>query len=389
MKINRIIPRFILLFFIIFNISSVNAQVSVSKVSKKPSNPADEGIFYSLPHSIVNVAVVVNKIQRIKGPYSDYAERYLGITDIISASSTEYQVAEIRLSTSSEPDPNEYYFIKMPDKSSKGSSPTLLYFSDNGMVSGSKIIEPETADNGLSYQLSGQQRQMRDIFNPTVTERIDTIIKRVSVDTTTVEQKIFRKVSSAKTIDQKAKEAADFILKMDESKFNLINGYQEVNYEKGTIEFMYKQMDELENNYLQMFKGITEVTTQTYIFSFIPQKENSEKAVTLCKFSKTDGVLDKAESKGDPLTIQATNLNVTDAISTAVTNRSKDDNKAKGYFYRIPDQAQVSVKIGNQTKMEGKFQINQYGLVTFLPANLVKTVELYSKTGSLKQIILK
>ena len=50
--------------------------------------------------------------ENIKGPYSEYAYKYLGLKNIITENTTTYQISDVDINTASEPDPNQYYFVE-------------------------------------------------------------------------------------------------------------------------------------------------------------------------------------------------------------------------------------------------------------------------------------
>jgi hypothetical protein len=363
------------------------AQVSVIKVGSESIDPLSDGLFYSLPHTVVKVDLVVNKTTNIKGPYAEFADKYLGLSQVILTNSTEYSLSEIRLSTYEETDPSEYYFVKVPEKS-KAKQQLELSLSQMGTLIGIKGGN-EFPDRSKDVKISSTSVELSEMPNPSTFERIDTLIRRISVDTTMIEQRVFKKVTAAKTTEQKAREVADFIMKLDESKFNLINGYQEVNYEKGTMEFMYNQMDKLMNDYLQMFKGIRVVNSETYSYTIIPSSENLDKPVQLCKFSPGKGVLDKNGIAGDIVQVQVEAANSLQQVKSAIQERSGRGKPDKGLYYRLPEKAVIKVLIGGQPRVESSFTICQLGVVTFLPAGSTGKIELYPGTGSLKHIKLQ
>lgn len=366
---------------------AVHAQISVTKVGTSGISNAAEGIFYSLPQTVFQVDVVVNKIQKVKGPFAEYADQMLGLSQVTTVNSTEYSLKDIRLTAFNEPDPNEYYFVQLPDKQ-KDREAIELFLSSDGIISGvGTLNETTTGERQRSKDLTTSKIVMPEFANPGVFERLDTVIKRISLDTTIIEQKFFRKTSSVKSVEQKAREAADFILKLDESMYNLINGYQEVNYEKGTMEFMYNQMKSMKLDYLELFRGVTSVSSETFTFFQVADKNIPTE--TLCRFSISKGIMPKTSASGDLIQIQATSLNKTLGLKSETEKLSITHRAAHGFFYRIPDKANVAVKIGGQVKLEAQFIINQFGVISFLPATSVRNIQLDTHTGTLRRVVLE
>lgn len=363
-------------------------QINVRKAVPDAEMAAAQGFFYSLPRTGIKVEVIVKKTQKVKGPFAEFADKYLGLTQVINVNSTEFEISSLKLSSFAEPDPKEYYFVEMSSRK-KDQKAYELFLSGKGGLTG--MQNPQDSDNASSKsnKLDGYVPGIPELPNPTMFERVDTVIRRISIDTTTIEQKVFKKISSAKTPDQKAKEAADFILKLDESMFNLINGYQEVNYDKGTMEYMYNQMEKLKNEYMQLFKGIKNITYETYSFTYFPEKENLEAAYSLARFSSAKGIMDKSSASGDLLQVEAKSLEKLKEIEVLAQSRAGNKESDKGIFYRIPEDAYISVKLGGQVLLGSQFTVNQLGVVNSLPASQYGKIELDNNTGGLKHVIVK
>jgi len=363
------------------------SQINVLHIGDSKVKSDKDGVFYSLPRTVLLVSLKIDKIQKIKGPYSEFADKYLGLSNCVTANSLEYELKEISVTSIAEPDPEQYYFVELDDKGSKESKAIEMYLSESGMLQDAKDLS-KLKNTKVTTSQQEPVDDFAKILNPSWFERIDTIIRKVSVDTTTIEQKVFRKASSEKTTEQKAKDAADYILKLDENKLNLLSGYQEIAYEKASIEYMCDQLDKLKAEYLALFQGLTSTSGIDISFRFIPKAGESEQTATLCKFSKMKGVTEKSGS-GDPVTIVVESEGLTNALSDYLKTQSRDEKRLHGFYYCIPDIANVSLKIGGQTKLETSFSVNQLGIITFAPTGNFSSLRLHDNTGSLKSVILE
>jgi hypothetical protein len=380
--------RFPIIFVLLLIVNQLFGQLEVTKVSNNFLNEDLDGFLYSLPRTGIKVDITVKKTQKIKGPYSEFADKYLGLSQVITLNSTEYEISSIQLSTFIEPDPSEYYFVRNTGKK-KDRVPLEFFLSNKGVLVGMYVNSDFDDKGNKNKEMETSMFGISEKPNPTMFERVDTVIRKISVDTTTIEQKVFKRTSAAKTMDQKAKEAADFVLKLEESMFNLINGYQEVNYEKGTMEFMYHQMDQLKGEYLELFKGVTGVSQELYSYTYFPEKNNENAPVTLCKFSMSKGILEKYAAAGDLVQLEVKGLDEIKEIKEFTDKRNNQNESKRGVYYRIPDEAIVSVKVGGQKQIESKFLLNQLGVVTFLPSSSFGMLEFYDNTGGLKHVIIR
>ncbi len=381
--IKKIVPALML----IFSLSAATAQINVIKVGSGSINANANGLFYALPQTVIQVDVVVNKVQKVKGPFAEYADQMLGLSKVTSLNSVEYELKEFRMTTFNEPDPSQYYFVQLPNKK-KDRKAVDLFLSSDGVISGTMALsQPVKSKKQKTSDLSGSKIEMPEFTTPNLVERMDTVVKRISLDTTVIEQKFFRKTSTAKSVEQKAREASDFILKLDESMYNLINGYQEVNYEKGTMEFMYNRMNSMKQDYLELFKGVTSISSETYTFFYVADPNNQPQ--TLCKFSISKGILPVTAAAGDIVQIQSTGFNKTSTLKADTDKLNASQREAHGLYYRIPDKANVAIKLGGQLKLESQFMVNQFGVVTFLPASSIRNIGLDNNTGTVRSVVLE
>jgi Domain of unknown function (DUF4831) len=381
------IKRTFLLLILLISVFGIKAQINVTKVGTTALNSESDGLFYALPQTVIQVDIVVHKVQKVKGPFAEYADQMLGLSKVTIVNSTEYELKDIRLTAYNEPDPKEYYFIQMSGKQ-KDRKAIELFLSNDGIISGiGAITQSGNVKKQKSVDLTSSRVDIPEFANPSVFERMDTVIKRISLDTTIIEQKFFRKTSTAKSVEQKAREASEFILKLDESMYNLINGYQEVNYDKGAMEFMYNRMNSMKQDYLELFKGVTSVSSETFTFYYVADKSNPTE--TLCRFSISKGILPANATSGDLIQIQANSQNKTSSLKTIIESMNSGGRESHGLYYRIPDKADVAVKLGGQVKLEAPFAINQLGVVTFLPATSISNIGFDNNTGTIKHVVLE
>jgi hypothetical protein len=362
------------------------SQINVIHIADAREASGKDGVYYALPRTVFQVSIKVNKIQSVKGPYAAYANKYLGLSNSITSNSTEYEIKEISIALASEPDPDQYYFVETGNKSSKGNNQIEIKLSQSGILQDARDVS-EIKNPKVTVNEQETRSEFADILNPSWFERVDTIIRRLSVDTTTIEQKVFRKASSEKTEEQKAKDAADYILKLDENKLNLLSGYQEIAYEKASIEYMCNQLDKLKSEYLALFQGLTTTSTIETTYNFVPKAGEPEQTAMLCKFSKMKGITEHS-GQGDPLTIVVEALGMTKPVSGYLKTQSKYEKRSHGFYYCMPDNAKVYINIGGLTKLETVLPVNQLGLILSAPSDNSSSLQLHS-TGSLKSVILE
>jgi len=370
------------------------AQINVLHIDNNSSPLTGDGVFYSLPRTVVAVTVKIDRIENYKGPYADFALRFLGLKNVVMANSVEYKINGISISTFAEPDPDQYYFIQMGEKSGKGEKEAILSLGKSGIILGTLpgSAQHETPSMPLAQGISAQEDPARDAFGElfkysadiSVFEKVDTIIRKINIDTMTVERQYYKRTMVEKSPEQKAKEAADFISKIKENRFNLLSGTQEVNYNRETLEYMDDQLGHMEKEYLNLFTGITIHKALTFTYKYIPVPNQINTEIPIFRFQPSKGIIDLDETGGKVVTIRVQRVGHTNAVAGYLGKAPKSE-KAQGLSYRIPELAKVSVKLDENTQEETQCLVSQLGVVTSLPAGRWK-VDFHEETGGIRSL---
>jgi hypothetical protein len=395
-RISIFIRSFLLMTIFLGTLTCTLAQVNVYRIDKNIMPTAKEGVFYSLPRTVIQVNVTVDRVENFKGPYADYAMKYLGLKNVVAANSVEYQINNIKVTTSAEPDPDQYYFVELA-RLSKGEKAGLLSLSESGLILGTI---PEIVDSVREVRIiKGEEPPLvseKDVFpeifkyssDVSFFEKIDTIIRKVNIDTMTMEKQYYKKTVVEKSPEQKAKEAADFISKIKDNRFNLISGFQEVNYNKETLEYMDAQLTTLQKEYMKLFTGISIHKTLTFSFVYTPNPNQVNAPMPIFKYSKSKGITDLDEPGGKVVTVKIQRSGTTSTLASYLKNVSYDEKVKHGFFYRIPELAKVTVKLDENMQDETQCPVSQLGVVTYLPATNWK-VRFYKETGGVKEVVIE
>jgi hypothetical protein len=397
MKIRVFIISIMLTAFILYA-GILYAQINVVHIDNNTFPQTNEGIFYSLPRTVIKINVRIDRIENYQGPYADYALRYLGLKNVVQANTIEYKISDITISTYPEPDPDQYYFIELGKKMSKSDKTGLLSLTDAGIILGTlpvpvdtSVLAPKllnTEEPPLELDKDAFGELFRYYTDVSVFEKVDTIRKKVNMDTMTLERQYLKRTMVEKSPEQKAKEAADFIAKIKDNRFNLITGFQEVNYNKETLEFMDAQLKNLEREYLKLFTGVRIHKTMTFNYKYIPMPNQINTEIPIFKFNKSKGVIDfDSPGGGKVITIKVQRVGNTNSVSGYLQKAGKPS-KMSGFYYRIPEYARVTVKLDENTQEEQQCLINQLGLVTNLPSSTWKVL-FHKETGGIKSLVIE
>ena len=232
------------------------SQINVFHIDNNLNLTKKEGVFYSLPRTVIRIDVNIDRIENYKGPYSEYALKYLGLKNVVMVNSVEYKITGMTVTTSQQPDPDQYYFLELAGKLSKDEKAGLLSFTESGLILGTiperidTVAKEEKIINKEEPGLATEKDVFPEVFKYSADvnffEKVDTIIRKVNIDTMTLERQYLKRTVIEKSPEQKAKEASDYIVKIKDNRFNLISGFQEVNYNRETLEYMDSQLKQIE-----------------------------------------------------------------------------------------------------------------------------------------------
>ena len=102
-----------------------------TKVVKKNAVKANNfGITYSLPKTSLVVEAEVTKVTCKAGPYYQYAEKYLGVKEVIAEDAVYYELGKIRLINRGLPDPDNTYIVEFKP----GTVAPYAYLTEEGLL---------------------------------------------------------------------------------------------------------------------------------------------------------------------------------------------------------------------------------------------------------------
>lgn len=376
----------LLILALVFILASCRNSYNVVRVTQDALPTGTEGFFYALPRTYVSIEITITRTDYIKGPYAEFADKYLGIKGVEPQNSTRYEISDVAFKTYTEPDPEHFYFVQFGKNGLDKNKLLILGLTEAGLIESlnetaeriniekaGKTADESFIDNSKTFFISGS----------TVYERVDTIIEQVSIDTMVVETHTLKRTLVEKSLEQRAREAAEFITKIRDNRFNMITGFQEVAYEKATMQFMYQSLEELEEEYLRLFTGRTSTSVLKYRYNYLPEGNVFNFTMPLFKFSPRHGVVKDSHPYGELVYIVVERGQNTVQLESYVKKVNELKRKKHGLYYRIPEYARFTMKQGIANKAEATFLISQFGVVHSLPVGAEKVL-FYPNTGAVR-----
>jgi len=368
---------------------SCRTTYKVYEVKQFKDKQIKNGLYYFLPNNILKVNLEIEKEEYFKGPYAEYAEKYLGLNNVELYNNTSYSIINIYVDIISEPDSAHCYLI-LPNQSN-----TSLQVSKSGIIESfnctnrDHILKDDELNNYKQYSYNSNSTEnpfYGKMVDLNVFEKIDTIVRKVKIDTNFIIEKSYKTSLIEKTIEQKAKEITDNISKIKEAKYNLISGEIEA-IDKKNIEFMYSELQNNENEYIKLFTGLRIKTSYFYTYYCYPIKDTITNVYSykLLSFSSTKGVLDKNSIEGEWVFLELHDKGYYSLIDKYQRKFNTKSNKNRGLYYRIPALVDVSVKQGNKKLFGTQKYLSQFGTISNLPIQNLSII--FDKETGLPRII--
>lgn len=308
---------------------------------------------YGLPRTAFEVKVYYELVRKIKGPYAAYADKYLGITRVTDRNERWWQITDIHIRSFTEPDPSQIYGLQ--NIQGQFNPDPFTHLSRQGLIlhPGEKIWAEAHMD----------QPALSDLVDPAwftdlsvkrnLQEKTDTLYKTVLTDSSFIRIPVLKKQIVAKTTEEKAEEAANFLIKLRKRRFKLMSGQYEVYPEGTALETAVRELNALEEEYLSLFIGKTIKDSYVRSFIVVPVVEGT---IDLAWFSLAGGMMDRRTSEAERLQFK---IGVDDALPVSPRISPKENT----LFYRMPVPTAVSVNLGSEVRAVARTQVYQLGPV--------------------------
>ncbi len=338
------------------------------------SHPENYTLIYSLPKTTMKVTVEATQVITRRGPYYQFAERYLGISGVPAIDETTWRIDNVKINSYQEADPDHYYVLTTNDRH------VTNYFTlkSEGFILPVNQKQMPEFEGHIYLRETGDDEDIlyTDLsIHPNVVEETRTVMRMVRQDTAFVNVPVLQRQSVTRSLDAKAAEAADLIFELRTNRFKLISGDLDLFPDGRAVEAIVGEFARLEREYLDLFTGKVFEKTHEFTFEYTPDpgtmQRNSESHV-LFRLSNSDGILPADDERGRPIAIQLEKEMKTDKIrgfeSVPASRNSSGQNRL---FYRIPDAARVSLMDENQAISRTRVLVSQYGRVVSIPANFL------------------
>lgn len=337
------------------------AQTKVVKRNALKSN--NFGITYSLPRTSLIVSAEVKRSTCKAGPYYKYAEKYLGVKDVVTEDKVLYELTKISLFNKGVPDPEQTYIVEFKS----GTVAPYAYLTEDGLLcSINAEYTPEESEMEIARKNKAKPMRVTDasVFS--------------------------EELLMAGSVAKQAEVAAKQIYRIRESRLNILTGDADNLPPDGeAMKLVIQQLEEQEKALTNLFTGIVAEEYADYDVTIVPHDDLDKEIIF--RFSSLLGVVDADDLGGMPVY-----LNLKAIERAPVLDEKEAARKAKslkGIVYNLPGKASVEVVMNKRTLYKGEVQVTQFGTqeglapVMFEDKKAPVKVYFYPETGAIKQII--
>ena len=330
-----------------------------------------EGVVYALPQTGIRVHVTATRERFVRGPFSVYAQKMLGIDNVPQADGDRWNMDQMQIELFSEPDPEQVY-------KAMGQAAQMVSLTESGILAG---INSDSYQEKSAIQTSSFL--MNNLDQPTRFTDLSLWSYYSAVDSTRRSRMV------SKTQEQKAAEAAETIFNLRNSRFTLLtNGDDEPLPDGKSFEVMVQELGKMEENYLALFIGKSEKQTYEFSFDYVPGSKNV-KGEVFFRFSEDRGVLPKTDLSGRPIVIDVVKA---ESLTNKQNSLSASKNPAagkSGLYYRMPGMAEIRIMDGGTQLATSRAAVAQFGGIAPVPEDILDgsyKLEFFPSTGAVKSI---
>lgn len=340
-------------------------QVKVAPLGEQVSESNELGV-YVLPRTVLKVEILMQESKSIPGPFRDYAERYLGIKEVISQNTSQWEILDVELKPHLEVDPQMAFQLHLTEGSF--SSQAYLNLLEKGVImDGSDLVTEGIKGPELGVSVENNYVRFKDLgVTSNFEEKSSTMYKTIITDTGFVDVPVNRTITEQKSLSIKAQEAADFILELRTRRFELLTGEYDAFPQGVAMQAALDKLDELEAEYLSLFIGKTLVRKELRSWFIVPESGSGSSSYSLGVFSEQLGMVPEEMMEGAPLEISLEPTGATRNLDAYYSSRDIGD-AFNVLYYRIPDVVEMKLMLGSTELAKQRISVYQSGSLVSAP----------------------
>ncbi len=356
--------------FLGISIIGFSQSFSSMYLNNIPQNNKKPIVYYSIPKTEVVFEIKVEKAIRSRGVYSQSAH-LLGLKNVITKDEIKYKIKDIKICSKPISNPNNQF----------------------AMIIGKGVSVEKSEFNTLENIIIGEHKtkEVLNLNQEKISSKTE-VNNSSSIEVKPIIVKELLKDGKLEKITLNPAEVVEKINLLRERQIEILSGQIEGTYINTTVDFMYKQLDEIIETYYSLFTGVETIEEEVFYYSLVPEKPiipEEDLMLKLCRFSEINGLSSAEIQNNDPIVmVKFSTNNFTKSIgnyeSSKENSASNNSSKNIGIYYSIPEKVKVSIEINNRV-YQSILDINQFGVISTM--NSIKSnIKFNPNYGSIESI---
>ena len=296
----------------------------------------DAALVYYMPKTLLAFDVEYTETVCTQGPFYQYAERYLGTKDVVTADETCYELKDVTLGTKTVADKSRAYVYSL-SKNQRA----CLTLDQKGILVAYNTEAPESKPKASSQSPKKQGKE--------------SALAPLSEETLLA-------TSKAKMAESTAKQ----IYRIREARTNLLAGdVDRLPADSRALALTLQKLDDEEEALVKMFVGDKKVQVKHKIIYVTPEQDVTDS--TLLRFSRYAGPVAADDMSGEPLML-------TISVRKQVLTESEEKKRValSEIYYNLPGEASVVLTDNDGNELVNReLPIAQLGVSVALPQSLI------------------
>lgn len=238
----------------------------------------ESALVYYMPKTQLAITISYDRIEQVPGAFYQYAQRYLGTSDVITEPTVTYQLNNVTLGTHASADTTRTY--KIPVHGAHNTH--LVSLTQDGRLLGYNC-PAASCECSVSESMTMHRTCAKSPVLPLLEEQL-----------------------MASSTAKMAEGAAKLIYRIRETRIQLLAGDVEHLPADGTsMQLVLEELDQQEKQLVELFVGTTTITPCTQTLYYTPGEDVTD--LVIGRFSRFAGVVSQDDLSGEPiyLTLQA------------------------------------------------------------------------------------
>ena len=338
------------------------AVVMPQLVSAQKKSDPEGFLTYSLPSTTITLDVEAVQDKFYAGPYAKYAEKYLGIK-ARQKDETTFQITQIRMTPLLEADQSRRYSVNVK----KGDiEATFLKLSSAGLIS---FSDGKFGDESVwRFPTESQGDFSGKGVSSNLTSEATTLYRNSKTESAYNRVAVQQSMIVEKSLEQKAAETAEMILKLRQQRLQIVTGDTDATYSGEAMGAAIDEITRLEKEYMTLFVGYSDIQQQKMRFDVVPQPGLDSQMYVAFRLSDAAGLVPADNLSGKPIVMEIVPQAFAEPqMASGVVSNAKEVQ----VYYRIPAVCTVKIMDGTNLLLQSRMPIYQLGRESSHPVNVI------------------